>query len=205
LLADNMLFTLQNQKAIAQACQDSSIGKKFSNSLWVHVEAMSNLAPILRLYEGCASGTIGRLESANVIKFHAHKPQISYLYYPDFDLTPHPTLQMSMQVDLRDLQVIYQEYEPDENPPVLHYKHALIEPDSPEYDTLARLTQQEEDWGLLDDWRSISRYDGWLKCLTDHCAILNGHKLSRCKDADPYKLKILRSAANSRRQERQKS
>ncbi|PSB01492.1 DNA phosphorothioation-associated putative methyltransferase [Merismopedia glauca] len=202
LLADTMLFSLSNQEAIAQACHHSVIGKKLPNSLQVHISAISALAPILRLYEGCASRTIGRLEQANVIKFHAKKPKISYFYYPDFDLTPHPTLQMSMQIDLRDLQVIYREYEPDEDPPILHYKSALVTPDYPEYESLVKLTFQEEDWGLLDDWRSISHLSGWLKCLEEHCTMLKGYKLSRCKDADPYKLKVLRSAVQSRQQKR---
>jgi DNA phosphorothioation-associated putative methyltransferase len=205
LLAEQMLFSLSNQEAIAQACYHSVIGKKVANSLQVHISAISSLAPILRLYEGCASRTIGRLEQANVIKFHAKKPKISYLYYPDFDLTPHPTLQMSMQIDLQDLRVTYREYEPDEDPPILHYKSALVTPEYPDYERLVKLTLQEEDWGLLDDWRSISHLSGWLKCLEEHCAVLKGYKLSRRKDTDPYKLKILRSAVQSRRHQRSTS
>jgi DNA phosphorothioation-associated putative methyltransferase len=205
LLADTMLFSLSNQNAIAQACDCSIIGKKLPNSLQVHISALSALAPILRLYEGCASRTIGRLEQANVIEFHKRKPKISYLYYPDFDLSPHPTLQMRMQIDLRDLRVTYQEYEPDEDPPILHYKSALVTPDYPEYESLVKLTFQEEDWGLLDDWRSISHLSGWLKCLDSHCTVLKGYKLSRSKDADPYKLKLLRSAVTSRRSQRRKT
>jgi len=45
---------------------------------------------MLRLYEGCANRTIGRLEGATVIKFHTKTPKISYLFYPDFDTDPIP-------------------------------------------------------------------------------------------------------------------
>lgn len=198
LLADAMLFSLSNQEAIAKACRRSEIGRKIPNGLLVHVSAISSLSPILRLYEGCASRTIGRLEQANVIKFHANKPRISYLHYPDFDLTPHPTLRTNMQIDLQDLQVNYREYEVDEDPPILHYKSDLVTPEYPDYEKWVKLNSQEEDWGLLDDMRSISRLSGWLKCLADRCAVLRGYTLSRRKDTDPYKLKILKSEVRFR-------
>ncbi|HEY9875517.1 MAG TPA: hypothetical protein V6D12_18950, partial [Candidatus Obscuribacterales bacterium] len=53
-------------------------------------------------------------------------------------------------------------------------------------------------WGLLDNFSAISHRQGWLKCLSDHCAIIKGHQLFWRKDADPYQLKVLRSAVKSR-------
>jgi hypothetical protein len=35
---------------------------------------------------------------------------------------------------------------------------------------------------------------GWLKCLEVHCAELRGHRLVWRKDADPYHVKLVRSA-----------
>jgi DNA phosphorothioation-associated putative methyltransferase len=200
--ADIMLFSVGNSEIIEECCQNSPVGKKLPNSLWVHESSLQALDPLLRLYESCASRTIGRLEEANVIKFHTKTAKISYLYYPDFDTDPHPALHTCMQIDLRDLHVSYHDYDIDDNPPVLHHKDALVTPDYPLYEKFAKLTRQEQDWGLLDDWRTISHRSGWLKCLADHCAILKGYQLYWRKDADPYKLKVLRSAVRNRQEKR---
>ncbi|MDZ8241401.1 MAG: DNA phosphorothioation-associated putative methyltransferase [Nostoc sp. ChiQUE01a] len=202
LNAEQMLHSLGNPEIIVERCQNSLVGKKLPNSLWVHISALQALDPLLRLYEGCASRTIGRLEEANVIKFHTKKPKISYLFYPDFDTDPHPALHTSMEIDLRDLHVTYRDYDTDDDPPVLHQTNALVTPDYPLYEKFARLARQEEDWGLLDNWRNISHRSGWLKCLADHCAILKGYQLSWRKDVDPYQLKVLRANVKTRQAKR---
>lgn len=192
--ADLMLLSLGNLEVMAERCQSSAIGKKLSNSLWVHVSALDALDPLLRLYEGCASRTIGRPEEATLVKFHTRKPKISYLFYPDFDRDPHPCLRTSMQIDLQDLHVSYRDYDPDDNPPVLHQKELLVQPDYPLYEKFAKLSQQEADWGLLDDLSKIRDRRGWQKCLEEHCAALKGHRVVWRKDADPYRVKLMQSA-----------
>ena len=199
LFADLMLFSLGNLEAIAEVCRISSVGKRWRNRLTVHLSALPTLDPLLRLYEGCASRTIGRLEDANVIKFHFRQPKISYLCYPDFDTDPHPILQTSMEIDLRNLQVSYWSGDRLDNPPVLHEKDALVTPDYPLYEKFAKLTRQERDWGLLDDLGAIRRHQEWLHCLTEKCAQLQGHQLRWRKDADPYQIKLQRSLINARR------
>lgn len=196
--ADLMLLSLGNLDVVAERCQSSAIGKKLANSLWVHVSAIEALDPLLRLYEGCASRTIGRPEEANVIKFHCRKPKITYLVYPDFDADPHPALYTSMQIDLRDLHVHYRDHDPNENPPVLHQKDLLVTPEYPHYEKFTKLSRQEEDWGLLDDWKRISDRRGWRSCLEEHCAELKGHRVVWRKDADPYRVKLLKSAQRKR-------
>ena len=195
--ADLMLMSLGNLAAVADRCQNSPIGKQLPNSLWVHVSAIEALDPLLRLFEGCASRTIGRPESATVIKFHCRQPKITYLTYSDFDIDPHPALQTSMQIDLRDLYVQYRDYDLEDNPPLLHQKDRLVMPDYPGYEKFAKLSRQEEEWGLLANWPQIRNRQGWLKCLEEHCAELKGHRLVWRKDADPYRIKLLQA---SRRQ-----
>jgi DNA phosphorothioation-associated putative methyltransferase len=195
--ADMMLMSLGNLSVMSARCQQSTLGKKLSNSLLVHISALPNLDPILRLYEGCASRTIGRPEEANVIKFHTNKPKISYLVYSDFDHQPHPILTTSMQVDLRNLSVNYHDFDPSNNPPILHEKDLLVTPEYPLYDKFHKLTQQESVWGLLKDLPSINRQQDWLKYLEEKCATLQGHRVVWRKDADPYKVKLLKSARKS--------
>jgi DNA phosphorothioation-associated putative methyltransferase len=177
-----MLMSLGRTELIEERCHQSGIGQQRPNSLWVHVSALDQLDPLLRLYEGCASRTIGRPEEATVVKFHIQKPQITYLFYPGFDQEPHPALHTSMAVDLRDLHVRYRDYDPD-NPPLLHQKDQLITEDYPGYAKFAKLSQQERKWGLLADPKAIFDRKGWEQCLAQHRAELRGHRLVRCKDS----------------------
>ncbi|MBD1936324.1 DNA phosphorothioation-associated putative methyltransferase [Microcoleus sp. FACHB-68] len=192
--ADRMLFSLGNPGVVAGCCQRSQIGKKLRNALYVHVSALEQLDPLLRIYEGCASRTIGCLEGATLIKFHTDKPKISYLFYPDFDTEPHPALHTSMQIDLRDLDVKYSDYDTSDNPPILHRKETFVTPDYPRYEEFAQLTQQEENWGLLENTSTIGRHKGWQECLAENYADIRGHCVYWREDAEPSKVAALRSA-----------
>ena len=200
IAADLMLMSLGNTAAIAERCQHSPVGQKHSNSLWVHTSAIDQLDPLLRLYEGCASRTIGRPQEATVIKFHTSKPKISYLFFPTFETEPHPTLQTSMKVSLQDLYVRYQDYRPEDNPPVLHQKHQLVTSDYPDYIKFKKLSQQELNWGLLDNPNIICNRKGWEKCLEAHCVELKGHRVVWRKNADAYQKKLVQTARRQRQQ-----
>ncbi|MCU0537531.1 MAG: DNA phosphorothioation-associated putative methyltransferase, partial [Hydrococcus sp. Prado102] len=202
MLADKMLLSLRDLNKITHLCQNSLVGKKNRNSLLVHTSALETLAPLLRLYEGCASRTFGDLEEANLIQFYCDRPKISYLFYSDFDENPHPSLHSSMTIDLGDLKVRYRDFSNDENPPILHEKESLVTPDYPFYEKFAKLTRQEKDWGLLEDFNAINRLQGWLQLLEDRCVFLKGDRLCWRKDADPYKVKLLRHQINARKRNR---
>ncbi|MEC4803212.1 MAG: DNA phosphorothioation-associated putative methyltransferase [Jaaginema sp. PMC 1079.18] len=204
LLADMMLFSMGDLENLADLCWHSSVGLKRRNAFIIHISALEELDPLLRLYEGCASRTIGRFEEANVIKFHLKQPSISYLYYPEFDAEPHPALQISMRIYLQDLNnVVYQEYPPD-NSPLLHHKDALVLPDYPDYEKFARLTIQEQDRGLLQDYSKMRDRRSWLKLLAEQGCEIRNYRLFWHKDIDPYQLKILKAAANRRASQRRK-
>ncbi|MBW4491817.1 MAG: DNA phosphorothioation-associated putative methyltransferase [Oscillatoria princeps RMCB-10] len=188
---------------IAKLCQTSTIGQQLPNALCVHVCALQELHAILRIYEGVVCSTIGRMDEATLVKFHTDALKISYLFYPDFDTDAHPALHTSMQIDLKHRRVTYRDYDTSDEPPVLHRKDACVTPDYPLYKTFAQLTRQEENWGLLDDLSAIRTRKGWLKCLQEHCAEIRNHKVYWRKDADPYRVKYLRSAREARRKNRE--
>ncbi|MBD1915356.1 MULTISPECIES: DNA phosphorothioation-associated putative methyltransferase [Cyanophyceae] len=181
--ADLMLMTLGRTEMIEQRCRQSPLGQQRPNSLWVHVSALDQLDPLLRLYEGCASRTIGRPEEATVVKFHVQKPQITYLAFPNFDKEPHPALKASMAIALQDLYVRYRDYDPD-NPPLLHQKDQTLASEYPSYAKFAKLSQQEQKWGLLDDVKAIFDRRGWEKCLLENGAELRGHRVVRRKEVN---------------------
>ena len=176
-LADSILLTVGNMRKIAYLCQNSNLGKQLTNSLAIHISALDKLEPLLRLYEGCASRSFGRLEDANIIKLYYHKPKISYLYYPDFDDKPHPSLRASLEIDMQSLNAIYQDYSQDDNPSILHRKDTLVAADYPLYNKFAKLTKQEQKLGLLDDRAAIRRRQGWLHCLAQHNLTIKNYKL----------------------------
>ena len=182
-IGDRLLFSLGKQEVIAERCRLSPIGKFVGNALYVHTSALDALDPLLRLYEGCASRAFGRMEDTTLIKFRSDKPKVSYLIYPDFDIDPHPALRASMQADLQSLRVDYRDYNDVMNPPILHRKETFVTPDYPLYQKFARLTLQEEKWGLLDNANSIGTREGWNKRLQERQAKLSGHRLVRTESS----------------------
>lgn len=196
--AEAMLFTLGDQAVIEEKIQQSPVGLKLGKSLLIHISSLDELDPLLRLYEACASRTIGRLENVTVIQFYIGKPKIAYLSYPEFDSDPHPALQAKMEINLGDLNVHYTEYD-QSNPLILHEKEKLVSREYPLYEKFARLTKKERDWGLLDDFKAIRDRRSWLKCLEEHGAELKGYQLRWRKDIDPYRLKILKNQVQRRR------
>ncbi|MFB2898745.1 DNA phosphorothioation-associated putative methyltransferase [Aerosakkonemataceae cyanobacterium BLCC-F50] len=196
--AEGMLFSLGNLSIINKCCEASQIGSKRANALYVHVSALPELDYRLRIYEGCASRTIGRMDGATLIKFHTKQPKISYLFYPHFDTEPHPALHTSMHIDLRDLHVSYRDYSEANDPPLWHRKETVLTPDYPGYEKFAKLSQQEENWGLFDDFNTIRTLKGWQRCLEEHCAEIRNYRLFWQKDADPYRVKLAQSAKKAR-------
>lgn len=124
-LADEMLITLRKLNIIKQICQDLKVGKVFEKSYLVHLDMLDSLPTLLRLYEGCASRTIGRMEEANLIRFYFNIPRISYLYVPDFDKKKEPKLKTTMSIDLQDLRVQHRNYSHDPNAPIIKDKNLL--------------------------------------------------------------------------------
>lgn len=175
--AEDMLFSLGKPEVIQNACRQSKIGKHLPTALYVHVSALESLNPLLRLYEGCASRTIGRMEGATLVKFHIDKPQISYLFYPEFDTEAHPALHNSMAINLPDLNVIYRDFSHRKNPPILHRKETFVTSDYPLYKQFAELTRQEEIAGLLDRHHQIGTRQEWENRLAELGIEIRDHSL----------------------------
>ncbi|MBV5262198.1 DNA phosphorothioation-associated putative methyltransferase [Synechococcus moorigangaii CMS01] len=203
LLSDMMLFSLGDLQNLADIAQESKIGICSTKALLVHISALEQLDPLLRLYEGCASRTVGRLENVTLVRFYLHEPKIAYISCDDFDNDPHPRWQMAMQIGLQDLKVRYKEYDPD-FAPVVQRKDRLVGQDYPLYEKFAKLSQQEADWGLLDNWSEIQLRSGWQKVLRETGVEFKGSRLQWRQDADAYQQKIVRSRIRSRQRQRQK-
>ncbi|MCC5636218.1 DNA phosphorothioation-associated putative methyltransferase [Nostoc sp. CHAB 5844] len=182
-VADQKLFSLGKPKVVQTVCEKSKIGKHTRGALYVHVSALAALDPLLRIYEGCASRTIGRVDGATLIKYDLEKPQISYLFYPDFDTDPHPALKASITIDLKTLYVTHRDYANRANPPILHRKETFVISNYLQYEEFAKLTQQEQQLGLLKQKSDIGTRDGWAKCLATHGVEIKGHQVYMIKES----------------------
>ncbi|AUT01735.1 DNA phosphorothioation-associated methyltransferase [Nostoc sp. CENA543] len=178
-VADQKLFSLGKPGIVKTACDKSKIGKHTRGALYVHVTALAALDPLLRIYEGCASRTIGRVDGATLIKYYIDQPQISYLFYPEFDTDPHPALAASINIDLKTLHITHRDYSNRENPPVLHRKETFVTPSYHLHEQFAQLTKQEEELGLLQQKTEIGTREGWHKCLAAHGVEIRDHQVYR--------------------------
>lgn len=178
-LADTLLFQAGSPEAVDEACKRSQIGKLLPNALYVHRDALGELEPLLRTYEGCARSYLGEIEDANIVKIHRFSGKVSYLAYPNFDSDPHPALVRSVKLNMRTLWLDCWDYVESDNPPILHRKEAFLAKDDARYLKFAKLTQQEERWGLLNDTAAIGTRNGWNARLLEQGLELRGHRLIR--------------------------
>ncbi len=180
-VADEKLFSLGEAKIIKAACKKSKIGKFTPSALYVHIKALWELEPLLRIYEGCASLVFGRPEETTLVKLHINEPRISYLYYPDFDTDPHPALKASLVIDLQTFKITRGDYSIRINPPILHRKETFVSSKYPLYKKFAQLTKQEEELGLFENPSDIGTRKGWQQCLDEHGVEIKGHQVYQIK------------------------
>jgi hypothetical protein len=178
LQADRLLYGVGKTEAIDLACRASLIGKLTPEALYVHIEGVSHLPAVLRVYAGCAETLTGTVENATILKMHREKPQVSFLSYPSFDKDPHPLLAASIVARLREFTVSYKDFSTRDNPPILHRKETFLPDGYPNKVKFERLTRQEERAGLLDSPR-IGTRAGWNECLREAGFALRGHRLVR--------------------------
>lgn len=178
-LADALLFSIGDITTIDRHIRECPLGKQTPTALYVHVSALHRLPTALRLYEGCARRFIGSVDGATVIKLCRHEPRVSYLVYPNFDDLPHPVLVSSLSVPLQTFRMDHRDYRASKNRPLLHRKEDFVASDYPLREKFARLTRQEERFGLYAEPNHIGMEEGWAETLRRAGVVLRGHRLVR--------------------------
>jgi DNA phosphorothioation-associated putative methyltransferase len=173
--ADRLLFSLRSDTELSRAATSLSVGKILPDALYFHASALPALPPLLRVYLGCGGVLAGNVP-ADVIKLHRQHRKVSYLFYPDFERNPHPALQASLLINLQTFDIRFSDFRNSANPPVLHRKETLLEPEHPLYQKFARLTVQEDRADLLGV-PGIGRRAAWDKLLQEEGWKLSGHRL----------------------------
>ena len=77
-----MYSTIPEIDAIASYCQQSRVGKRVPDDLYVHVQVLHALDPLLQECESRARSATSQVEGATLVKFSIDKPKVSYLFYP---------------------------------------------------------------------------------------------------------------------------
>jgi DNA phosphorothioation-associated putative methyltransferase len=183
--ADALLFSVGNLQNVDKACRTSPIGKITPEALYVHISALGDLSPTLRVYEGCARVLVGSFEHANIIKLARTEPKVSYLSYPDFDNDPHPAIRESLRVHLQSFNLKYRTFHDAANPPILHRKETFVTSYYALRAKFERLTRQEERFGLYEESRRIGTRRGWEEALTAKGVALKGHRVVKLKCPQP--------------------
>jgi DNA phosphorothioation-associated putative methyltransferase len=114
-----------------------------------------------------------------LIKLHRQSGKVSYLVYPDIETGPHPARQRSAKLSLRTRKIDCFDYTTSTNPPILHRNQAFLTADHPLHAKFARLTEQEEKHGLLNDAATIGTKEGWSRRLAERGFSLKGHRIVR--------------------------
>jgi DNA phosphorothioation-associated putative methyltransferase len=175
--ADDLLFKAGDRKAIDEMCKESRLGKLTPEALYVHAGSVTRLAPLLRVYEGCARSLTGTVEGATLVKLNRLQPKVSYLVYPDFDTDPHPALNSSVLADLAHLRVRFQNFSHSTSQPILHRKETFVPEDYPGRVKFARLTAQEERQALFADPSGIGTKAAWETLVISRGFRFRGHQL----------------------------
>src|SRR3954451_15779632 len=99
----------------------------------------------------------------------------------------YPASLRSIKPSLRSRELDCYDYAKSANPPVLHRKETFLPADHPLHARFARLTQQEEKHGLLDDTATIGTREGWKRRLKERGFALRGHQLVRQRNHEEDK------------------
>jgi len=133
--ARDLLFRIAEPGAINAACAEAAekgLGWYVdSESLQLHVSMVEQLAPILRVYVGCASVLYGDIHEADLIKIHIRSGKLSLMKYDDFEGKPLPQMMERVKIRLRDQDFDYFKYGEEFEPPFLYNKSRYINEEFP--------------------------------------------------------------------------
>jgi DNA phosphorothioation-associated putative methyltransferase len=177
--ADRLVFAIADSRRVADASTAAPVGKRLATALYVHVDALGQLPPILRVLEGSARTLVGEIEGATLIKIHTDRTAVSYLDYPRFDSEAHPALRSGYIVRLDPLRVDHRDYSNHTNPAILHRKECFLAPDDARRAKFERLTRQEVKAGLYAEPAAIGRRHAWEEALAARALVVQGHRLVR--------------------------
>jgi DNA phosphorothioation-associated putative methyltransferase len=152
--AKELLFSIADTSALRKACESAaSEGLGFlltDDSLQIHASMIDRIAPILRVYVGCALRLIGGLGRADLIKIHIESGKVSFMGYDDFDNQPVPYLVERIKVNLWTRRTEFFDYIAGYAPPPLLMKSLFLPEDHDGYDDQTKFDNKLMKAGIYD-------------------------------------------------------
>lgn len=124
--AKELLFSIANQHAIADAClqlhqqvpSKLELENGIPHSLTFHKKYLPQLNPLLRVYTGAALQLYGELDDIDLIKIHFHSSKLTLLGYDDFSKAT-PLLAERVKIKMAEQSVDFFDYiDPVKRPPL---------------------------------------------------------------------------------------
>jgi len=158
------------------------IGAQLSDALYIHESAFVDLPAefhVILDYLGHEYKT--DKIAFNIIKLGLKDYKISLLYYPTFFEEPYPALETSTSIDLIRKTKRKTSYLNSKNPPILHRKETLLNPNHPSVPLFKEITGEGEKAGLYENSRSIGFKNHWEKLIRDKGFQLVDGRLKKLK------------------------
>lgn len=128
--AKQLLFSIAETDELLAACVDASDdGVGFlldDHSLQLHMALVDQLAPVLRVYIGCAGVLYGDWAQIDLVKVHIQSGKVSFMGYDDFEGRPVPDLLERIKVKMWEREVDFFDYVGEFTPTPLFMKSLFI-------------------------------------------------------------------------------
>jgi len=173
--ADSFLFSIGQADKVKDAFGGIKLGKLVFDDLYIHRSLEDELPPLLRLISFAGRRIIGDI-GHNVVKMSTDGRKVSFLYYDNFDDDPHPALRFGIRVYLPRAAYQVRDFSHSLNPPILHRKDSLVSPSYPYYTMFRRLTDAEDQAGILSR-PGIGFRNQWNQLLESSNLKIEGHTL----------------------------
>jgi DNA phosphorothioation-associated putative methyltransferase len=173
------LKSLSDLSVISKLINESTLGKVLPDDIYIHKDCLNFAPEKLQIYLELGLMILPKDFIYNIIKIARNSWHITFLNYPDFYNSPHPSLHSSMKVLLHKNQLGYRDYSNSENPPILHRKESFLHFSHNEYEKYSALSISEEEAGLLSR-RDIGYKNQWNTLLESEGYKIVDHNLLKC-------------------------
>ncbi len=176
--ADELLLALGDSEAVDRCCKEFGRGKLLPDALYIHVSLEPKLPLLLRLMVACAREFADREipENVSVLKLKRTGYGVTFIQTEDFIEVAHPAVIKIAKVKFLERKVITKDFSRSVNPSIYHRKELFVDPEHPYFEEFAKLSQQEEELGLLGK-PFIGRRLAWQKLLEEKRVYIKGHRV----------------------------
>ena len=155
-------------------------GKIVNKHRYLHISAKALLSPNEEEIINLACQAIRKSEW-NVARLDlSNSTNVSLMEYQDFSSTAFPALLRSWKVDVETHTYTALRYS-DLNPPILHRKELLIDPQLVEHEIYSTLTEKLKEFGAFKEMHKYGTREKWKAHLERLNIVVNGHTVHQIK------------------------